>query len=222
MTSDEKVQADFGAWQETALITFSPQVSTAASARNIQFAAITETIDIDQGEKNFDQVALLNGGRLVKIAPETETTVTLEAYPLYAGHDGGIITGSDTTGEAFFDLLHDEDTGTDAVQISVSRRRTKYRLVMLWTDDQDATTATQQVVQPTNRALRFAAADGYITSVKPSFTDGILKFTVTYKVPPFDTAGTANIAWSSVGTGTGTVTMTALGSYTTTVKAITS
>lgn len=220
MVDSTEVNTD--AWMETALVCFSPQVATAASARNVQFAAITETIDIDQGEKQFEQIPLINGGRITKITPETETSVTLEAYPLYAGHSGGIISGSDTSGEGFFDLLHNEDTTASLQQISVSRKRIKYRLVVLWTNKQAATDATEVVVQPTNKALRFAAADGYIVSVKPSYTDGVLKFTIVYKATPFDAAGNANIAWASIGTGTGTVTMTALASYTTTVKAITS
>ena len=86
----------------------------------------------------------------------------------------------------------------------------------MWTDVA-AGDAEAQVITPTNQALRVVASDGYFTSVKPSMTDGIVKFTVTYKVPPFDSSGTANVKIESVA-GSTTATLTALASYTSTVK----
>ena len=46
-------------------------------------------------------------------------------------------------------------------------------------------------------------------------TDGVLKFTVMYKVPPFDSSGTANIAIQSTDA---TAALTALASYTSSTK----
>ena len=61
------------------------------------------------------------------------------------------------------------------------------------------------------------AADtiGYFTSAKPSFTDGVQKWTVTYKVPPFDKAAAANVKIESTD---GTANMDAPASYTSSVK----
>ena len=190
------------AWLETALVAISAQ-----GGSNVQFTSLTETIDIDTGEKQFDVITNVGGGRIAKWTPETETTITLEAYPLEAGTDTG------TTGKGFFDLLHSADT-SQPVTISNTRTRSKYRIAILWTTDTSATDATAAIASP-YLALRFVAADGYFVSVKPSFTDGILKFTIVYKVPPFDKSGNSNIKMESVD---GTATLSALASYTSSDK----
>jgi hypothetical protein len=193
-----------GAWSETALV-----AATKVGGAAIEFQAITETIDIDIGEKGFDAIATLSGARVIKFTPQEPTTITMEMYAPEAGTDTG------TTGKGAFDLLNTVDASQPAV-IPVDRVRNKYRLAIMWTDA-SSITAEGQVVAPTNQCLRVVAADGYFTSVKPSFTDGLLKFTVTYKVAPFDSAGSANIKIESVA-GSATATLTALASYTSTVK----
>ena len=195
-------------WSETALIAISAQSGT-----DVKFACMTETIDIDIGDKDFDVIAGLCGSRLIKFTPEDVTTVTMEAYPLQAGTAN--MTAA-TTGTGFFDLMNSIDTLNPLV-IPVDRSRNPYRIAIMWTDKTTETDATAQIVTPTNTCLRFVAAGGYFTSVKPSFTDKILKFTVNYKVPPFDSAGSANIKLESVA-GATTATLTALASYTSTVK----
>jgi len=191
-------------WSELAKVAIAAQ-----SGSDVAFQSITETVEIDIGEKGFDVIATLSGGRLVKFTPQEPTEITLEAYPVDAGTDSG------TTGKGFFDLLNSADT-TQPILVSADRVRNKYRIAIMWTDS-TAAGAESAVVTPTNQALRIAAADGYFTSVKPSFTDGVLKFTITYKVPPFDKDGTANVRIESV-SGSTTATMTALASYTSTVK----
>lgn len=193
------------AWQETFLATISEQSGTDATVQGI-----SETIDIDLGEKDFDQIVLGNGGRIEKLTPEGITSVTLEGYPLYVG-SGDISAATSIAG--FIDLLHAEDTA-QPLRLSATRARTRYRLAIMWTDD---TTLTSASIGVTNGkyAKRLVFADGFVTSVKPSFTDGILKTTVTFKVVPFDSAGTSNMLFESVA---GTGTMTALQSYTSTIK----
>lgn len=197
-------------WSETALVAIAAQGGT-----DVKFASITETVDIDIGDKDFDVVATLSGGRLVKFTPQDVTTVTLEAYPIDAATEGFTTA---TTGTGFFDLMNTYDTAQPLV-IAADRNRNPMRIAVMWTSDTSVTDAAAQVVAgPAGKdALRFVAADGYVTSVKPSFTDGLLKFTITYKVPPFDKDGSANIKVESVSGGT-TATMTALASYTSSVK----
>jgi len=191
-------------WSETAKVAIA-----AASGADQNFQTITETVDIDIGDKDFDVIATLKGGRLVKYTPQEPTTITLEAYPVEAGTDSG------TTGEGFFDLMNTTDA-SQPLSITVDRTRSKYRLVILWTDNTSVANASAIVGEAYN-ALRVVASDGYFTSVKPSFTDGVLKFTVTYKVPPFDKSGTGNVAIQSTDA---TASLTALASYTSTVKGI--
>jgi len=193
-------------WSETAKVAIAAQ-----SGADVHFDSITETVDIDIGEKGFDVINTLAGGRLVKFTPQEPTTITLEAYPLEAGTDSG------ATGEGFFDLMNSADT-SQPVTISSDRERDKYRMSIMWTTDTASTTyAESQIVSPTNSCLRAVAADGYFTSVKPSFTDGVLKFTVTYKIPAFDKSGNANLKIESVD-GSATATLTALASYTSSTK----
>jgi len=198
----------YDAWSELALVAVAAQSGT-----DVPFHAKTETIDIDMGDKDFETMAMVSGGRIVKFTPETETTVTLECYPLEAG--SGDISAA-TSGTGFFDLLHQEDTG-QGYQISNSRLRSKYRLAIMWTDS-TTTYAAGAITAPTNQALRFVAADGYFISTKPSFTDGILKWTVKFKVPPFDASGNSNIKVESVYSTSTTYTLTALGTYSSTTK----
>jgi len=195
-------------WSETALVSIAAQGGT-----DVKFATITETVDIDFGDKDFDVIATLAGGRLVKFNPQEPTTITLEAYPIDAGTTG---FSTATTGAGFFDLMTTLDTA-QPLAYPTDHNRNKYRIAIMWTDSTSITDAAAQVVAPTNNALRVVAADGFFTSVKPSFTDGVLKFTVAYKVPPFDKNVNSNILVQSV-SGAATATMTALTSYTSTVK----
>jgi len=191
-------------WSETCLIAIAAQ-----GGSNVKFQAITETVDMDIGDKDFDIIATLAGGRLVKFTPQAETTITFEAYPLDAGTDTGII------GKGFFDLMNTADTN-QPVQISADRIRNKYRVAIMWTTDTSITDATSAVTySSTVQALRFVAADGYFISVKPSFTDGVQKVSVKFKVPAFDSAGSANIKMESI---SGTGVLAALAAYTTSVK----
>jgi hypothetical protein len=192
-------------WSEIAKVCIAAQAGT-----EVEFQAITETVDIDIGDKDFDIINTLAGGRLVKFTPQEPTTITLEAYPADAG-TAGLTTAA--TGTGFFDLVTTVDT-TQPLTYTVDKTRTKYRIAIMWTDA--SVTAAGQVVAPTNFALRVVAADAYFTSVKPSFTDGLLKFTVVAKVPAFNKSGTGLVKVESIG-GAATATLTALASYTSTV-----
>lgn len=196
--------ANIDSWSETALISISAQ-----GGSDVQFACLTETVDVDIGDKDFDVINTLCGGRLVKFNPQEPTSITLEAYPLEAG------TATGTTGTGFFDLMHTVDS-SQPQQISVDHERNKYRMAILWTDKSSATSATEALTTASSQSgLRVVAADGYITSVKPSFTDGVLKFNVVFKVPAFDKSKSANVKMESTD---GTADLDALTAYTSTVK----
>lgn len=191
-------------WSEVAKIGISAQ-----AGGDIAFHSLTETVDINIGDKSFDVISTLSGGRLVKFTPQDVTEITLETYPVEAGTDTGAV------GKGFFDLINTADTSQPVV-IPVDRTRSKYRIAIMWTDDTSAV-AESQIVAPTNYALRVVASDGYFISAKPAMTDGVTKFTVMYRVPPFDKSGSANVKIESIG-GSATATMTAIASYTSSVK----
>lgn len=193
------------AWMETCLIAISK-----IGGSDIQFAGITETVDFDIGEKDIEGIPLTNGGRVTKWTPEGDTTLTFEAYPLEAGTDTG------TTGKGFYDLMHTVDASVP-IRVINDRNRDKYRVLVLWTNDPTPTTA-QSVTANTFSALRIGVADGHFTSVKPSFTDGELKFTVMYKCAAFDKSAAGNVMMEScAGTTAGDI-LPAIASYTTSNK----
>jgi len=197
------------AWSEVAKISIAKD-----GGSDLVFEALTETVDIDIGDKDFEQIATLSGARLVKFTPQGEHTITLEAYPRQAGTT---TTAAAASGTGFFDLMNTQDT-TEAQQITNDRVRQKYRLAIMWTDSTSTTCyAHSALVSPTNVALRVVASCGYFTSVKPSFTDGMLKWTVKFKVPAFDSSGSGNLKVESID-GTSTATLTVLASYSGTTK----
>ena len=67
-------------WSETALVSISK-----ASSFEAEFYTITETADFNFGNKDFDVIATLSGGRLVKFNPQEVVEITLELYPAEAG-----------------------------------------------------------------------------------------------------------------------------------------
>jgi len=191
-----------GTWSEFCKVGICAQSGT-----EVEFQSITETVDIDIGDKDFDVMSTIGGGRVVKFTPEEPITITLEAYATQAG------TATGTIGQGFFDLMNTADT-SQPIQISADRKRNPYRLVILWTDDNTNAGASKSILSSKN-ALRIVAADGRFTSVKESFTDGIAKFTIIYKVKPFDSSGNANFKVESTDT---TAAIDALSSYTSSTK----
>lgn len=184
-------------WSERAKISICVEAGT-----NIQFETLTDTVDVDLGDKDIEAIATMKGGRLVKYIPQEMTTITLEAYPLEAG------TKSGTTGTGFFDLMNTVDS-TQPLSISVDLVRNRYRMAMLWTNDTSNTSAHTSVASG-SYALRIVGC-GFFTSVKPSYTDGVVKFTVQMKCPAFKKDGTANV---NIGSCDTTAALVALTSFT--------
>jgi len=193
------------AWMETCIIAIS-----IIGGSDLQFAALTETVDLDIGEKDIEGVPIVNGGRVTKWTPEGDSSVTFEAYPLQVGTDTG------TTGLGFYDLMHSVDASVP-IRIDNSRNRDKYRVLIMWTNDPTVTTG-QAVTTNTYSATRVGLAEGHFTSVKPSFTDGVLKYTVIFKCAAFDKAANSNVMMEScAGASAGDI-LPAIAGYTTSYK----
>jgi len=187
------------AWQRQAII----EVTDGTSIMAMQ--ALTETIDIDLGERDLDKIDLLNLGQIPKHGAVGITGVTIEGYPLQAG---SAATG---TGYGFFDIFANKPV-TDASQpldIDMSNTLTKYRVAVMWTNDAAATTAAAATAAST-ASIRFVIAECFAVSCKTSFTDGVLKQTLVFKGVAFDKTGDTNIKMESHNNGA----MVALGAYT--------
>jgi len=176
------MSANAGAWSETAFVTIAKYV--AAASTDVQFASLTETIDIDLGDKDIEQVPTLIGGRVVKKTPQDMTTITFEGYPLDIDSAGG-------TGVS--QMFHGGTWDTaEPLTLVASTLRDIFRVSILWTDDPACTSGAGATAVLTN-AYRIIFAHAYMTSMKPSFTDGVLKFTFTFKCPAFNKYGVALI-----------------------------
>lgn len=187
-------------WSETAYVAISK-----IGGSDVEFCTITETVDLDIGDKDFDVMNTIKGGRLVKFNPQEPTTITLEAYPVEAGTDSGVV------GKGFHDLLNTAD-GSQPLSINFDRTRTKIRCAVLWTNDTDVTNAADATAAD-KEALRIVLKNGYVTSTKPSFTDGVLKYTVAMKFPTFDKSGNPNGLIESAD-GTTSSVLSSLAAYT--------
>jgi len=193
------------AWMEECLIAISK-----VGGSDLNFSALTETVDFDIGDKDIEGVPLVNGGRVTKWTPEADSSITFEAYALQAGTDTGSV------GLGFHDLMHSVDAAVP-IRITNSRNRDKYRILVLWTNDSTATTA-QSATAADSSAYRIGMAEGYFTSVKVSFTDGIVKLTATFKCAAFDKSGAGNVMEESCAGASGSDKLPAVASYTTSAK----
>ena len=194
-------------WSEKAKVSISLE-----GGDEILFGSLTETIDIDLGDKDIEAIATTSGGRLTKYTPQDITTVTLEAYPLEAGTLTEAAANSAGTG--FFGMMNTSSVAEPQL-INVNHTRDRYRICVLWTNDISATTYAYSALSTSAYlGLRFIGC-GFFTSVKPSFTDGVLKFTVQMKCPPYKKDGSANI---SIDSGSATATLSAVAAFTATTN----
>lgn len=194
-------------WSEKAKVSIAKE-----GGNDILFDSITETIDIDIGDKDFDVIATIKGGRLVKYTPQEPTSITLEAYPLEGGTSASTAAAE---GTGFFDLVNTADA-SQPIAVSVDHNRDRYRTAIMWTNDTGAAVYAHSATNTTFKALRVVGC-GFFISAKPGFTDGALKFTVVLKCPPFKKDATANVQIGS-SDGSGSVVLPALAAFTTSVN----
>jgi hypothetical protein len=144
----------------------------------------------------------LIGGRVVKKTPQAITEIKFEGYPI------GIATTDNKGLSQFFHMTNAStyDT-TEPLAVSSGLGRDLFRVVILWSEVAPATASA--VTTATKAAYRFSVANAYMTSMKPSFTDGILKFAFAFKVPAFNKQGTPQIHEESTETTTALPVMSA-------------
>ena len=178
------------AWEETALVAI-----TKLAGSDIEFAAITETIDISEPDYPIESIANLAGGRIVKQSPMEDGEITLEIYPVELDSTSGIGLFQQYIGGTYDTS---EPLATDSSwPASVDRTRDSFRVTVLWTNSPAVVAANAATAAATD-SLRFSCMGARLTSHKTSFTDGIVKTTVTFKFPAFNKAGTVMMfRWES-------------------------
>ena len=191
------------AWEECALITIDRY--DASSPITLQANALTETIDIAQGDYPGESIPNIAGGRVWKQSPEEDGEITLEMYPT------SLTIDTNTTPDTYQGVFQffaggtiDTTTPTQPIATTttfsagVSRVRDRFRVTIMWTDDTAQTSATATTTATDKTALRFSAMGCRMTSHKAEFTDGILKVTATFKYPAMNKDGTVRMwKWES-------------------------
>ena len=177
------------AWTETALVSIQK-----LSGSEVQFAAITDTVDISEGDWSGEGIPTLAGGRIWKQTPKEDGEITLELYPIELDTTTGVGLFQHFTGGTWDTS---EPEATDVAFTAADRVRDQFRVVVLWTND-GATTTANATTSASTDSLRFAAMGCRLTSHKASYTDGQLKITATFKYPAFDKTGTIKMdRWDS-------------------------
>lgn len=201
-------------WSETAYVTV-----RAESGNPLNFKTITDSFKPEIGEKGFETIATIGGGRLVKFTPEEDSSVTFELFPINAANDWSSTLGEEATG--FFDLLHTHSTGYSpstqglvSASITNDVTRTRYRVCFLWTNA-SVSNAESAVSTASKAGLRIIMC-GYFTKVDPDFSDDSFKVTLTMKCPAFKKDGTANVKVES--TDNGSTSLTAPAAFTSSVN----
>ena len=198
------------AWEEVALVTISKY--GASSDTTIEAAAMTESIDIAQGDYPGESIPNLAGGRIWKQSPEEDGEITLEIYPTNASL--GDAENNLGLFQAFAGGTWDTDepiASATTWTAGIDRTRDLFRVAIMWTDDTNCTSAESVTSGTDTVALRFTAIACRIISHKAEFTDGILKVTATFKYNVMDKAGsTKNSAWQSTNDGDSTTALVAL------------
>ena len=161
---------------------------TKKDGSNMDFKAIVETVDVSGGAKDFEGIATIAGGRLKKQNPQEDIEVTLEGYAVEVG-------STSTTGNGFYDLMYTQDT-SQPLSVSTDHTHSEYQLVVLATDNTSQTNATS-ATSSGDDAMRWVFKNGHFTKVDASFTDGVWKFTINFKVTPFDKSRNANVTFES-------------------------
>ena len=188
-------------WDEVALVSIYRKGDTTTGELN--FGSITETIEINEGDYPGESISNVAGGRIWHQMPQEDGEITLELYPLEMATNtanAGLFQqwhGVSGNPPAAYDTTEPLDSDT-VWGLGQNRVRDSFRVSILWTNDPAGVTNAAAATAAATDALRFYATDCRIISHKTSFTDKVVKVTVTFKYPAFDKAGTTKIGvWQS-------------------------
>ncbi len=184
MTAATSASENDGAFQEVFWLGITKKAGSA-----YQFAAISEDLTPEEGDKDGEGVAMGNGGRIWKRTPEGDAEITIKIYPLD-------LRATSSADMAMF-FTGDDTDSTAPISTTNTRVRNLFQVAALWTDDLTATTAEGTTVSG-YAARRIVFLDARCTSYKESFDDKILSAEVKFKVPAFNRSGTGRIVRDSV------------------------
>lgn len=172
-------------FSEKALVSVTPD-----GKGELKFQTKLETMSFGGGEKKVKFIPTIAGGRLKSDEPQDDFEVTLELILLEAGTATWPTAGSAKVGTGIHDVWDGVEDASQPLAVVLDQSKTAVRLTILCTDDTTATSAEQLVNGASKKAIRFSYADGYLTSLEPSW-DGLLKTKAKFVFPAFDEDGVA-------------------------------
>ncbi len=184
------------AWQVRALITVEDD-NTA-----VQIHALSEDVEIDIPEREYDKIDLLNDNQIPKHGGLGICTITINGYTLEAG------TASAGSATGFWDIFADKPAmdASDPLTNTITNTRTRYRVSILLTNDGAATTGTSAVTSGSTFAgKRVMLADCICTKGGPTGTFSAnepQKDMLVFKGVAIDKAGAGNVRIESIALAT--------------------
>lgn len=183
-------------WTEIAYVA----IADDSGSNEYAFGSITDTIDIAWGSRDIEAIPTISAGRVIRFVPEDLTEITLEVFPVGITSNGSVPNGLHGW---FAGLEPGDTTGLNTF------RRKKFRVSVLWTTVPLGASDLASGSISAGESLRFTWYNCYMTDATVSFTDELLRATVTFKCPPYDRAANSLIKLEEAD-GT---TLPALGTY---------
>ena len=191
------------AWTETFLIGI-----TKRDGSEIQYGAIVDpsSLSISGGGYPVESIPNSAGGRIRKQSPQEDIEISFDIYEVDIVSTTGTGLAQQFEGGTF-DTSEPMDSD-NAWPVGVDRARDLYRIAILFTNDPAATTASGTTATLTESRRRFFNNCNFV-GYEESFSDGIAKQTVTFKVPALAKLGTIKNYGFQSGNQTALVALTA-------------
>ena len=163
----------------------------------------TKTTSFSQTGGNPDIEGLETfGGKITRLTSNEDIEISFDGIPTSHADFDWIFAGQ-TASTAF---------GVSGAIITTSTSR-KYRVTLLWTDQETVTSAAIQAITNNYEAYRKSWADCYCTGVETNMDAGdVLKATLTFKTTEEDADGKKN--WYVAAKDTTSGTLSAMSAYT--------
>lgn len=177
-----------GSWQDRAFVT----IIRKSDQKSVDLAGMTDEFGYGDGQRDFDGQPVSNGGRIRERTAEEDATVNGTLYPVGATADSYEAYNRPRGIEEFFYESGDQNTDkSDVTEYTNSLDREDYLYVVMWTNDPDVTSATDEVGED-YYALRYV--DDNITWIDftPDWSDEVLTVEVEGKRAAFDPDGKPN------------------------------
>lgn len=182
-------------WQETALLS----LMDGSTAYN--FALITESYELNTGEKQIEGLATVSGGRIAKWTPEGDTEFSAKIVPIGVGTDD-----ANWGLEGFWAKFQPASTvggtyNSNPAVVQNSRFRKTWTVAIMQTSGTYPANATLANAASSD-AKRFAMRNAYIVKCTEAFgtSDGTTG-EVIIKCPAFNKAGSSNVQFASTASG---------------------